>query len=61
VAAGQLADAIVKEIEPLLETKGSASGPFYGGSERLTLVEVGGIFIAFYFISFHVVSYHTAR
>ncbi|EHL02918.1 putative Glutathione S-transferase GST-6.0 [Glarea lozoyensis 74030] len=35
-AAKTLGDAIVKEIEPLLKD----AGPFFGGSERLTLAEV---------------------
>ncbi|KAJ9482604.1 hypothetical protein VN97_g10822 [Penicillium thymicola] len=38
-AAEQLVAAIVKEVEPLLaDTEGK--GPFFGGSERLTLAEV---------------------
>ncbi|KAJ5558239.1 hypothetical protein N7535_008453 [Penicillium sp. DV-2018c] len=38
-AAEQLVAAVVKEIEPLLaETEGA--GPFFGGSEKLTLAEV---------------------
>jgi len=38
-AAEQLAAAVVKEVEPLLaETEGK--GPFFGGSEKLTLAEV---------------------
>ncbi|KAJ5782287.1 hypothetical protein N7457_004061 [Penicillium paradoxum] len=37
-AAEQLAAAVVKEIEPLLE--GAERGPFFGGSEKLTLAEV---------------------
>ncbi|KAJ6033126.1 hypothetical protein N7444_010897 [Penicillium canescens] len=36
-AAGLLVDAVVKEVEPLLE---DGKGPFFGGSERLTLAEV---------------------
>ncbi|KAJ6019639.1 hypothetical protein N7522_001706 [Penicillium canescens] len=36
-AAGLLVDAVVKEAEPLLE---DGKGPFFGGSERLTLAEV---------------------
>ena len=35
-AAGTYVDAIVKEIEPLLKD----AGPFFGGSNRLTLAEV---------------------
>ncbi|KAI9928407.1 hypothetical protein ASPWEDRAFT_26517 [Aspergillus wentii DTO 134E9] len=35
--AVKLADAAVKEIEPLLE---AGKGPFFGGSEQLTLAEV---------------------
>jgi hypothetical protein len=34
------ADAIVKEIEPLLKDV-TESKPFFGGSEKLTLAEVG--------------------
>ena len=38
-AAEQMVAAVVKEIEPLLlSTEGK--GPFYGGSEKLTLAEV---------------------
>lgn len=38
-AARSLVDAIVKEVEPLLaDTEGK--GPFFGGSEKLTLAEV---------------------
>ncbi|OGE52932.1 hypothetical protein PENARI_c009G10305 [Penicillium arizonense] len=36
-AAELLVDAVVKEVEPLLE---DGKGPFFGGSERLTLAEV---------------------
>jgi glutathione S-transferase len=36
-AAGLLVDAVVKEVEPLLE---DGKGPFFGGSETLTLAEV---------------------
>ncbi|KAL1999503.1 hypothetical protein VTN02DRAFT_4433 [Thermoascus thermophilus] len=36
-AAEELAKAVVKEIEPLLE---DGKGPFFGGSDRLTLAEV---------------------
>lgn len=38
-AAEQLAAAILKEIEPLLAST-EGKGPFFGGSEKLTLVEV---------------------
>lgn len=37
-AAEQMVAAIVKEIEPLLAPEGQ--GPFFGGSEKLTLAEV---------------------
>jgi glutathione S-transferase len=37
-AAQTLVDAVAKEIEPLLV---SGKGPYYGGSEKLTLAEVG--------------------
>lgn len=38
-AAEQLVAAVVKEVEPLLaDTEGK--GPFFGGSEKLTLAEV---------------------
>jgi glutathione S-transferase len=36
-AAVTLVDSLAKEIEPLLE---DGKGPFFGGSEKLTLVEV---------------------
>jgi glutathione S-transferase len=36
-AAEALVGAVVKEIEPLLE---DGTGPFFGGSERLTIAEV---------------------
>lgn len=36
-AAEALVDAAVKEVEPLLE---DGKGPFFGGSDRLTLAEV---------------------
>lgn len=39
-----LVGAVVKEVEPLLqqqaELEGQGQGPFFGGSEKLTLVEV---------------------
>lgn len=38
-AAEQMVAAIVKEIEPLLAEE-EGKGPFFGGSERLTLAEV---------------------
>ncbi|KAJ5832807.1 hypothetical protein N7474_001118 [Penicillium riverlandense] len=36
----ELVAAIKKEIEPLLAAAGQGKGPFFGGSERLTLAEV---------------------
>ncbi|KAJ5355892.1 hypothetical protein N7517_010501 [Penicillium concentricum] len=39
VAAEQLVAGIVKELEPLLEDT-DGKGPFFGGSDRLTLAEV---------------------
>ncbi|KAJ5312816.1 hypothetical protein PENANT_c007G00103 [Penicillium antarcticum] len=36
-AATALVEAVVKEVEPLLE---DGKGPFFGGSERLTIAEV---------------------
>ncbi|EAU31796.1 conserved hypothetical protein [Aspergillus terreus NIH2624] len=40
LAAGEaLVAAIEKELEPLLYPKGSGSGPFFHGSEKLTLAE----------------------
>jgi glutathione S-transferase len=41
-AAGKLKDALVKEIEPLLKD----AGPYFGGSERLTLAEVSFVYFS---------------
>ena len=38
--AEKLVDAVVKEVEPLLQD----AKPFFGGSERLTLAEVSATF-----------------
>lgn len=45
--ADELLKGIAKEIEPLLK----GAGPFFGGSEKLTLAEVSFIVLAFYFFS----------
>jgi hypothetical protein len=47
----ELVAAIKKEIEPLLEAQGK--GPFFGGSERLTLAEVRISFSFFAGICLH--------
>ena len=38
-AAEAVVNAVVKEVEPLLEN-GEGKGPFFGGSEKLTFAEV---------------------
>lgn len=38
-AAAELVKAVAKELEPLF-TWDAANGPFYGGSEKLTMAEV---------------------
>lgn len=36
----ELAGAVEREIEPLLAVGNAESGPYFGGSERLTMAEV---------------------
>lgn len=43
-ATEALVNAVVKEIEPLLVENDKGQGPFFGGSEQLTFVEVSFAF-----------------